>query len=209
MMLIIFEISLFGESYTLSRDGGADARAYPTLDTDLTLDTELLPPVSLLLSAAFLFKKRGLPLEEFTVSDGKSKATVMRVGEELFLPISRAPIAPVPLEVNDSGVDIRPLSLFEYGKHFLILRCDDLSLLDKRLAPRLITRTAHDALIAYEVRDGRVEFFALSHSVKRGLLPTAALILYSLLGIKNISSGAFCPELCFLDGSLCLSAKPL
>ena len=169
---------------------------------------EALPPVSLLLPAVFLGEVRGLPLEEFCVSDGAHSATVLRRGGRYFLPLRAGRIDLRQLCLTDSGVDILLSACRVFDTDFLILRCDDLSLLDKRLAPRLLTKTAADAFIAYEIRDGKIEFFAYSHRSFKGLLPTAACVLYFLSGIKNISRGSFSPELRYIDGLLCLSAKP-
>lgn len=158
--------------------------------------------------AVFLGKIRGLPLEEFSVSDTAHSMAVLRRGDEYFLPLHTKRLELRPLNIIDSGVDILLSVCRVFDTDFLILRCDDLSLLDKRLAPRLLTKTAADAFIAYEIRAERIELFAYSHKSTKGLLPTAVCILYFLTGIKNISSGAFSPKLRYIDGVLCLSAKP-
>ena len=132
----------------------------------------------------------------------------MRRGGRYFLPLCAERINPSPLCLADSGVDVLLSACRVFDTDFLILRCDKLSLLDKRLAPRLLTKTAADAFIAYEIKGGKIELFAYSHKSPKGLLPTAVCVLYFLTGIKNISSGAFCPEFRYIDGVLCLSAKP-
>ena len=183
-MLISFEISLFGESYNEK-----DAELFPTLDTDLSVKCDLPPPTSLLLPAMILGECRGLPLDEFEVSDGERRATVLRRGGRYLLPITSMTARASEVQLSDAGVDVLLSSYNFFNTDFLILRCDDLSLFDKGLAPRLITKAAHDAFIAYEKRGSTVEFFALSHSIKKGLLPTAALILHTLFGARRLSSG--------------------
>lgn len=208
-MLIIFEISLFGEDYALSADEAADGVFFPTYDTDLTLSTELLPPVSLLLPAIFLGDVRGLPLDEFAVSDGKRNATVMRAGGCYLLPINKPKAQSCRVKLEDAGSDVDFISYHEFNKNFLILRCDDLSLFDKRLAPRLITKASHDVFIAYEKTGDGGEFFAFSRSIKKGLLPTSACVLNSLLGIRNLSSGKQSFDFKYLSGKPCLVVKRL
>ena len=203
-MLITFEISLFGESYT-----ECDAEFFPTLDTDLSVKCGFLPPISLLLPAMLLGECRGLPLGEFEVSDGEHRATVLRQGDRYLLPITPMTARASEVQLSDAGVDILLSSYNFFNTDFLILRCDDLSLFDKRLAPRLITKAAHDAFIAYEKIGSTVEFFAYSHSIKKGLLPTAALILHSLFGARDLSAENNSFNIEYYNGKPHLSVKAL
>lgn len=182
-MLITFEISLFGENYNEK-----DAELFPTLDTDLSVKCDLLPPTSLLLPAMVLGECRGLPLDEFEVSDGERRATVLRQGGRYLLPITPMTARASEVQLSDAGVDILLSSYSFFNTDFLILRCDELSLFDKRLAPRLLMKADGNVFLAYEKRGESVEFFAYSPSIRKGLLPTAALVLHSHLGARRLTS---------------------
>jgi hypothetical protein len=49
-------------------------------------------------------------------------------------------------------------------------------------------KAAANTFIAYEKKGGALKFYAHSQGIKKGLLPTSALILHSLLGATNLSS---------------------
>ena len=111
------------------------------------------------------------------------------------------------IKIDDLGVDVRPTALRVWGVDFLILRCDELSLLDKTLAPRLLTKAGCNAFIAYEKKSGATEFYAHSQRIKKGLLPTAALILHTLLGTRRLSSGDSSFAFDYYNGKPHLSVK--
>ena len=155
----------------------------------------------------FLGNIRGLPLEEFAVADTKSRATVIRRGGRYLLPIARPKLETVETSIDDLGVDVRPTTLRVWGVDFLILRCDELSLFDKTLAPRLLMKASANAFIAYEKNGGAIKFYARSQGFKKGLLPTSALILHSLLGVTNLSAEGRSFSFEYYNGTPHLSAQ--
>jgi hypothetical protein len=144
---------------------------------------------------------RGLPLDTLTVSDKRRTVDIHRRADAYFLPSERITESPAELTVADSGIGVKLKSVRAFDKSFIILPTDDLSLFDKRLAPRLLVKSkAADIFIAFERAGENIRFFAHSLSMKKGVLPASAYLLHALFGVRNISTDTLSFRFEYLDG---------
>lgn len=166
-----------------------DGRFFPTLSTDLTLESDLLPPVSLLLPALVLCERLGLPLDEISVSDGKCATDIYRSDKRYFLAVERSFKRQGELTLADSGVDVTLDRARIFDTDFVLLPTRDLSLFNKRLAPRLLVKSQRaDIFVVYEKTANTVRFFAHSLRLKKGVMPTSAYLLHAMFGAQDIST---------------------
>ena len=133
---------------------------------------------------------------------------MLRERNRLLLPIRRHTSHPQSITVFDAGVDLTLYKTNLRESAFLLLKCDGLSLFDKRLAPRLLTKAGcADVFVAYENLDGVINFFAYSKSVKRALLPTSAYVLARFCDCDKIKSDKLTFDVCRSGGQKYLSVQ--